>query len=119
MVLEQGKPFAEAANEVIYFPDIVKLETLVLLFQFQQKHLMSRENVVDSFDWFLSCIDGVLMNCWQCSGCVWCRLCRILCRRRQEGEWRHYSLTFSREAHVCHETGKTILIGTFTQWFSW
>lgn len=30
MVLEQGKPFAEAANEVIYFPDIWKLATLAM-----------------------------------------------------------------------------------------
>jgi len=31
MVLEQGKPFAEAANEVIYFLAIWKLATLALL----------------------------------------------------------------------------------------
>lgn len=42
---------------------------------------------------------------FQCSDYVWCRLCGALCRRRETHLRRHHTLTFSRKAYFCDETG--------------
>lgn len=120
MVLENGKPLAEAIGEVVGVTLSMSYGRLVFL-SLQQSICVWRSGVIyaTSGEWKMPCAwleaerwcscNGWSLKC-QYAGALWGRLCGVLCRGRKARVWWHHPLSISNETHVGDETSEPTCI---------